>query len=223
MSERFSEQLRQKLDAVWEAQHAHPFVRALGEGTLDETRFQLWLRQNFLFLLEYARLFSLAAARAPDLDTTRWMMSMSSGILHGELLLHQSFAVELGIAPEEFEAGTRLPTTQAYTDHLLRTAALGLYTELVAALLPCVWGYAEIGQRLAGQQGDRDNRYARWIEMFSGPLADDLARHGRRILDQLARHAAPGVLGAAERAFALSSRYEWMFWEMCYKGERWPV
>jgi thiaminase/transcriptional activator TenA len=151
MSERFSEQLRRKLDAVWEAQHAHPFVRGIGDGTLEETRFQLWLRQDYLFLVEYARLFSLAAARAPDLETTRWMMGMAQGVLHSEMLLHQSFAVEFGLLPEDLEQGSKLPTTQAYTDHLLRTAALGSYLELVAALLPCVWGDAEIGQRLGKQ------------------------------------------------------------------------
>ncbi len=223
MSERFSEQLRRKLGPIWEAQHAHPFVRGIGDGTLDEARFQLWLRQDYLYLLEYARLFSLAAARAPDLETTRWMMAMAHGVLHSEMLLHQSFAVEFGITPEELESGSKLPTTQAYTDHLLRTGAQGSYLEVAAALLPCVWGYAEIGQRLAQQPGPADNRYARWVEMYSGPLADDLARQGRRVLDELARQAGAAPQAAAEQAFALSSRYEWMFWEMCYKGERWPV
>ena len=31
------------------------------------------------------------------------------------------------------------------------------------------------------------------------------------------------AVGLAEDAFGVSSRYEWMFWEMCWKGETWPV
>jgi thiaminase/transcriptional activator TenA len=223
MSERFSEQLRHKLDGVWQALHDHPFVRGVGAGTLEEARFQVWLRQDYLLLLEYARFYCLAAARAPDLETTRWGMSMAQGVLHGELLLHHSFAVEFGIAAEDLEAGGKLPTTLAYTNHLLRTAALGSYLDLVAALLPCVWVCAEVGQRLARQPAAGDNRYLSWVEMYSGPVVDDLARRGRRLLDHLARQATPAALATAEDAFALSCRYHWLFWEMCYQGERWPV
>jgi thiaminase/transcriptional activator TenA len=223
MSERFSEELRKRLDPVWQAQHDHPFVCGIGAGTLEEERFQVWLRQDYLFLLEYARFYCLAAARAPDLETTRWAMSMAHGVLHGELLLHHSFAVEFGLSAEDLEDGVKLPTTRACTNHLLRTAALGSYLELVAALLPRVWLSAEIGQRLARQPAPAENRYARWVEMYSGPVAEDLARRGRRLLDHLARQAGPAVLASAEEGFALSSRYQWLFWEMCYKGERWPV
>jgi thiaminase/transcriptional activator TenA len=223
MSGRFSEQLRRKLDAVWEAQHQHPFIRALGDGSLDPERFQVWLRQDYLFLIEYSRLFALAAARAPDAETMRWMIAAAHGVLHNEMLLHQAYAVEFGLTREELEAGAPLPTTRAYTDHLLRTAGMGAYVELAAALLPCAWGYSEIGQRLARLAGPGENRYARWINLYSGPLATDRARHGRDLLDRVALTVAPRALSLAEDAFAVSSRYEWMFWEMCWRGASWPV
>lgn len=223
MSARFSDQLRQKLDSVWEAQHQHPFVRAIADGTLDLARFEVWLRQDYLFLVEYVRLLSLGAARGPDLETTRCLQTMAHGILHNELLLHQSYAIELGLAQEDLEAGDELPTTRAYAAHLLRTAALGSYVELAAALLPGVWTPTEIAQRLMQQTPPAADRYGRWIDLYSGPVADDLVRQGRRLLDRLARAASPAALTGAEKAFALSSRYEWMFWEMCYRGERWPV
>ena len=59
------------------------------------------------------------------------------------------------------------PTTQAYTDFLVRSAALGDLGELAAALLPCMWGYAELGQRLAAGGAPADERYARWIATYS--------------------------------------------------------
>jgi thiaminase/transcriptional activator TenA len=223
MSGRFSEQLRSKLDAVWEAQHQHPFVRALGDGTLEPSRFEVWLRQDYLYLIEQARLFALAAARGPDLETMKWMGSMVHGVLHHEMLLHQAYAVEFGLTTEELEAGVKLPTTRAYTDHLLRIASMGAYIELAGALLPRVWGYAEIGQRLARQDDGPARCYGRWIDLYSGPLAADLARHGRDLLDRLAGISGPRALAQAEDAFAVSSRYEWMFQEMCWKGESWPV
>jgi thiaminase/transcriptional activator TenA len=222
MSGRFTDQLRRALDSVWEAQHQHPFVRGLGDGSLPEERFKVWLGQDYLFLIEYARLFTLGAARAPDLDTLTWMIDMAHGILHSEMVLHRAYAVEFGLEHAELESGVKLPSNRAYTDHLLRTASLGGYLDLVAALLPCVWGDAEIGQRLAGRAGE-PGRYARWVEMYSSPLAANLAARGRGLLDRLSDGASERTRRAAAETFATSSRYEWLFWEMCYKGESWPV
>jgi thiaminase/transcriptional activator TenA len=222
MTTRFSDGLRQKLDPVWQAQHRHPFIRHLGDGSLEPARFQVWLQQNYLFLIGYARLFSHGAARA-DRATMKWMVAMAHGVLHNEMLLHEAYAIEFGLARDELPSGVKLPTTRAYTDHLLRTASLGSMLELVAALLPCIWGHAEIGQRLAKEGHISENRYARWIDMYSGPVAETRASQGRELLDRLATGAGPEVLTLAEDAFATSSRYEWMFLEMCDKGECWKI
>ena len=69
MPERFTDRLRQKAAGIWEAQHQHPFVRGIGDGELDVERFKFWLRQDYVFLIEYARLLGLAAARSPDVET----------------------------------------------------------------------------------------------------------------------------------------------------------
>jgi thiaminase/transcriptional activator TenA len=221
MSGRFTDQLRRDLEPVWEGVYQHPFVRGLGDGSLDVEKFKVWLAQDYLFLIEYTRLCTLGAARAPDLDTLTWMVALAHGVLHSRMVLHGAYAVELGLEGE-LERAVKLPSNRAYTDHLLRTAALGGYLDLVAALLPRLWSYAEIGQRLARQGGDH-GRYDRWVEMYSGPLAADLAARGRALLDRLADGASDRARGAAAEAFATSSRYEWLFWQMCFKGESWPV
>jgi thiaminase/transcriptional activator TenA len=222
MATSFSDTLRQKLDPVWQELHRHPFVRALADGGLEPARFQVWLRQNYLFLIGYARLFAHAASRA-DRETMRWMVGMAHGVLHQEMLLHEAYSIEFGLSREELPAGVKLPTTRAYTDHLLRIGSLGSMVELVAALLPCLWSHAELGQQVAARTNVNDNRYSRWIGMYSGPVAAKNARQGRALLDRLGQGASPEALAAAEDAFAVSSRYEWMFLEMCDKGEGWPV
>ena len=74
--------------------------------------------------------------------------------------LHRQFAQRWGISAEELESTTTAPATDAYCDFLLRTAALGDFAELVAAVLPCMWSYSEIGSRLAaaGLTGPRGLR-----------------------------------------------------------------
>jgi thiaminase/transcriptional activator TenA len=222
MSERFTDELRRRANPIWEAQHRHPFVLGVGDGSLDVEKFNVWLRQDYLYLIEYARLFALGAARSPDLETMTWMVQMADGVLGGEMKLHRSYAVEFGISADELEAGVKLPTTQAYTDFLLRVAATGSFEELVAALLPCVWGYWEIGARLQQHQ-PADERYARWVVMYSGEVAAQLAQRARDLMDLLAAGLPERALRGAREAFLTSSRYEWRFWEMAWAGETWDA
>ena len=40
MSERFTDRLRRKADNIMDAQHQHPFVTGIGDGTLDVEKFK---------------------------------------------------------------------------------------------------------------------------------------------------------------------------------------
>lgn len=223
MGKRFTERLRQKADSIWESQHQHPFVRGIGDGTLEIERFKIWVRQDYLFLIEYARLLALAVARSPELTTMTRFAELLTAILHTEMRLHRSYAAEFGIGDEELERELKAPTTQGYTDFLLRMAAIGDFAELVAALLPCMWGFCEIGQRLAERGRPSDERYARWIDMYAAPEFAELAEWCRDLLDCLADGLPERDLRRLEEAFVTSSRYEWLFWEMAWKKEMWQV
>ena len=151
MSERFTDRLRSLADPIWQAQHFHPFVRGIGGGTVERDQFRYWVRQDYLFLIEYARLLAFAAARAPDLETMTRFAALAQETLQTEMALHRAYAADFGISARELEGEEMAPTTQAYTDFLLRSAAIGDYAELLAALLPCIWGFSEIGIELARQ------------------------------------------------------------------------
>ena len=223
MTESFSQRLRQKADAIWEAQHRHPFVRGIGDGTLDLEAFKFWVRQDYLFLIEYARVLGMAAARAPDLETMTRFAGLLDETLKVEMDLHRSYAAEFGISEPELEREEMAPATRAYTDFLARTAALGDFPELVAALTPCMWGFCEIGQRLAAGAQPADDRYRRWIEMYSAPEFAELAGWCRDLLDRLAGGLGPAEQSRLEEAFLTSSRHEYLFWEAAYRRQGWPV
>ena len=223
MAERFTERLRQKATEIWEAQHQHPFVRGIGDGTLSLERFKFWLQQDYVFLIEYARLLALAAARSPDLETITRFATLLKETVETEMSLHRAYAAEFGISREELEQELPAPTTRGYTDFLLRVAATGDFAELAAALLPCMWAFSEIGQRLAAQPTPSDQRYAKWIAMYSSREFAELAQWCRDLLDSLAAGLPERDLRRLEAAFLTSSRYEWLFWEMAWTMERWPI
>lgn len=216
-----STRFRKAADAIWEAQHAHPFVRGIGDGTLDPERFGFWLRQDYLYLIEYSRLFGAAVLRSPDLPTMTRFAELLRGIMVTEMDLHRSYVAGFGITEADLLAETKAPTCQAYTDFLLRTATTGDYAELLGALLPCLWGYSEIGMRLAERGKPEDERYRAWIEMYSSDEFTRLATWGRELTDTACHGLPEAALRRAEEAFVTSSRWELAFWEMAWSKETW--
>ena len=219
---RFTEQLREAADPIWRSQLDHPFVRGIASGDLDPKRFEHWVRQDYLFLIEYCRLFGLAAARAPDLATLVAFADLLQATARTEMDLHRGLAAEIGVGAADLEREEMAPTTRAYTDFLVRTAATGDFAELCAALLPCMWGFSEIGVSLARSARPDDPRYASWIDSYASEEFATLAGWCRDLVDGLAEGAAAPLRERMKAAFVTSSRYELAFWDMAWRLERWP-
>ncbi len=92
-----------------------------------------------MFLIEYAHLLALAAARSQDLKTLNRFATLLKETVETEMNLHRDYAAEFHISPEDLERESPAPTTRAYTDFLLRVTTMGDFAELAAALAPCVW------------------------------------------------------------------------------------
>ena len=219
----FSDDLRQQADSIWAAQHAHPFVLGIGDGSLESGKFQFWLRQDFLFLIDYARFFATATMRAPDFESMTTFARLLHEILGREMELHRSYCAEFGLTSAELEHTVKVPTTQAYTDFLLRTATTGYYAELLGALLPCIWGYSEVGTALARRGMPGEDRYRRWINVYADPEFEELVHWCRNLLDKACEGLPRDYLDRVAKAFITSSRYELAFWEMAWTQESWPV
>src|SRR6266511_1576495 len=197
-----------------ELQLAHPVVRGIGAGTLDEGRFRRWLAQDYLFLLDYVRLFALAAARAPDGETLGRLVDLAHATFHDELSLHRAYAARFGLTETALERTAKSRACAAYTDFLLRTAALASFAEMVAALLPCMWGYSELGRAMAARGLPAEPRYRQWIETYADPGFAELAGWCADLLDQAAEGLGRVHLEACERAFVTALEHELAFWDV---------
>ncbi len=216
-----TDRLRAAALPLWEAQLQHPFVRGIGDGTLEEARFRRWVLQDYGYLREYARVFAWAVARSDNLASMGWFAKVLDLTLNTEMALHRKYAARFGISPEALEAEPMWPTTRAYTDFLVRTAADGDMADLLAALLPCAWGYLVVGEALAQAPRPADARYAEWIDQYASEEFAEATAWLRSELDRVAAGATEAGLRRLEEIFVLSSRYELRFWEMCWAGESW--
>ena len=218
---KLTDQLYAAAEPIWAAQLRHPFVEGLGDGSLDEERFKRWVLQDYRYLKEFARVFAWAVAKAQDLDSMAWYAGVLDLTLNTEMALHREYAARFGLTPRDLEDEPMWPTTRAYTDFLVRTAADGDMVDLLAALLPCAWGYVHLAQELASAEPPRDQRYADWIAQYASKEFADARDWLRDELDRMAEGLSQEKRARLTEIFLVSSRYEWLFWEMCWHGERW--
>ena len=201
---------------------SHPFVTGVGDGTLPVEKFKHYVTQDYVYLIDYSRALALASARAPRLDDMSWFAGLLDETLNVEMALHRSFCQEFGISSQELEATVASPGTAAYTGFLLKTADEGSFGELVASLLPCQWGYWEIGDHLMRQGLPKQAPlYAKWIEMYSSEEFSALAHHIREMAGRIGDEAGPDEQAAMGQAYQTSVQLEHGFWDMAYHLEGW--
>jgi thiaminase/transcriptional activator TenA len=185
-----------------EEQLRHPTVAGIAKGDLDDRVFRSWLEQDYLFLLDYVRVFARLAWQAPPAHLGS-LVDLAHATFHEELSLHRSLAAEFGA---DLDTAVKGPACTAYTSFLLDAAAS--YQEGLAALYPCMWGYSTLGAILA-EDPPADPRYRGWVRTYADPAFAELTRGCARMLDE----AAPDP-GRAEDLFLRGMRHELAFWDV---------
>ena len=220
----YSDDLRSRAAPIWEREQSHPFVTGIGDGSLSLDRFRYYMRQDYVFLIDFCRAIALAVTKAPNVSDMGWFATLINETLNTEMALHVSFCADFGITEGELLATQPSPTTWAYTRHLINTAHQGSAGEIASVILPCSWGYSEIGQKLY-REGLPENQplYGRWIEMYNQPEFQELADWLRGFLDRYSSSAGAAELDAIQQTFMVSSQYEYMFWDAAWRMEDWPV
>ena len=220
---KFSEQLRKTAKTIWEANFNHPFVQEIGAGTLAEDKFIFFLKQDYLFLVEYCRFLGLILAKAPSLEEMRKLFEIINAILTVEMDLHKRVCADFGISPQELEATKPAPFNLGYTSYLLKVVYEGDIGDAMVALLPCFWGYNEIGLRLKEKGLPQHKHYKDWILTYSSPEFTALTEWCKNWVDNFALNQKSDKLKRLEEIFLNNSRWEYLFWEMAWNKADWPV
>src|SRR5438105_9686973 len=158
---------------------AHPFVRALGDGTLPAELFRSFIAQDAFFLRAFLKAYALGLARS-ETETMTSFYELMGGCLE-ELKVHRAFAAEAGI---DLRSVVPNVACRAYTDFLLRTAWHTSLGETVAAMTPCMRLYAYLGEELVPKCSQR-HPYRRWIQAYGGEEFQRLAERLEALLDRV--------------------------------------
>ena len=212
----FFAQLREAAGDDWREYVAHPFVRGLGDGTLPEAAFRHYLVQDYLFLIQFARAYGLAAYKADTLAEIRAASDGLKALVEVEMDLHCTYCAEWGLDEAALEAVDADGATLAYTSYVLERGLAGDLLDLRVALAPCVVGYGEIGARLAADPATRTdgNPYASWIRMYAGEDYQEFMRAEVAALGALAaRRGGSARFDALAATFRAATRLEAAFWQ----------
>jgi thiaminase/transcriptional activator TenA len=217
----FSRELKAKASKVWEEGYNHPFVQELGMGTLDREKFKFYLLQDYLYLLQYAKVFAIGAVKSDTEELMTRFSALQYFTLANEMNLHREYMAGFGVTREEMLAVKPSLFNSAYTANMLAAGQTGGLAEIIAVVFPCAWTYADYAKRLKKQYAAAldANPYRSWIEMYSGAEFSESFEWFYDALDELVSAMTDKQRGKIDAIFISSVEFEYLFWDMAYKRQ----
>jgi thiaminase/transcriptional activator TenA len=217
MTESLCERLRQASEPLWQALLEHRFLAELADGTLPLDRFRFYLEQDRLYLLDFARVLAIAAARSGDEAELRWFTSALHQTVEAELPENSRLLERLraDAAPDRGGSVELGPAARAYTAFLHDVAFRGSVLELTVALLPCPWSYAEIGRSYGGRVAAHPI-FSDWFAYQGSPEAQAFAREMVALVDSRTTGFEAARFESLASIFRAATRHELAFWDASY-------
>jgi len=198
----------------WSSYVDHDFVRQLSEGTLAKESFQHYLKQDYLFLIQFTRAWALSIYKSKSFEQMRHGQAGVNAMLDFEINLHIQYCKEWGIDEQTMKNVPESSANVAYTRYVLDAGMTGSLAGLYAALAPCVIGYAEIGRSLGAQTVVPNNPYQSWIDMYKDEEYQAAAKQTQDFLEELVSDATPRQAEELQHIFDTATRMEVAFWQM---------
>ena len=217
---RLSDLLRRDVEHIWIRIFNHSFVVQLYDGSLPMSKFRYYIIQDYNYLITMMRCFSLIAAKA-DPSVSAKALEIALADATTELENYKRLLGKLGLSFNDVVNTEPAPTNLAYMNYLLATCALGTPLEGLVAVLPCFWSYLEIAENLKDRLAANEvSVYREWCMTYLSNEYKNLVRDLRELVDTLwdGRDYERYL-----KLFTRSSKYEYMFWDMAYREEKWPV
>ena len=207
---------------LWEKYLDHPFIKEMGEGTLDRDKFRHYLIQDYLYLIDYAKVYSMGLIKSDNIEDIKFFNESLNGILEDESATHIDYLKGFG---EDIKTLTKYKVeleNENYTNFMKSIALTGDLQELIVAVLPCAWSYYYIAKAMKETYKDKleGNFYAKWIESYSNEEYEACAKENIEFAEKLCANVDEAKREKLKEIFIKGSLYEMAFWDMAYKERR---
>ena len=214
---------RKQAGPAWDDYVRHAFVEGLKDGSLPQKAFLHYLVQDYVFLVHFSRAWALAAVKSESLDELKVAAGTVNALVNFEMKLHVEICAEHGISEQQLFDAEEEFANLAYTRYVLDAGLNGDLIDLLAALMPCVLGYGDIGERL-GREAIDGTPYQPWIDTYAGEEFQDVCKQVGTMLDKAVTtrigenfEAAPRWQSLCQR-FNMATKLEAAFWDMGLTG-----
>lgn len=175
--------LRESNLSNWLLYTKHEFVQKLANDSLHENFFLNYLKQDYLFLIQFSKAWSLAILKSDNLEEMKIAASTVNELINFEMELHISLCEKYGISKFDLENTEEENENIAYTRYVLELGYSGDFLDLLSALAPCVLGYGEIGINLK-DSNPKISMYRKWIETYSSSEYQNVCFNVGKLIDK---------------------------------------
>lgn len=204
---------------IWSRYDTHPFVLGLGDGSLDREKFKFYMIQDYLYLIDYAKVFALGVSKAEDTETMRYFANYLHHILDVEMDIHRGYMKRLGISLSEAENTPAAPDTALYGSYMLRAAYEYGAAEIAASILACALSYEVIAKNILKKNPDAAAHvfYGEWVEGYSN--AEYAAENVKlcALTERLCEGKSEREISRIAEIFKVCSVLEERFWDMAWE------
>tara|TARA_B100000965_G_scaffold379478_1_gene375213 strand:+ start:264 stop:926 length:663 start_codon:yes stop_codon:yes gene_type:complete len=214
-----SKYLKEKNNDLWAiANCEHPFVKELGNGLLPLDKFQYYLKQDYIFLLNYCKVLAIAASKSSSESMMKRWVSLLNETLNSEMDLHRNFCHDFGISLSNLEKTVADSSTNNYCNFLINNAHQNSETFIAISLLPCQWGYQDIAQKFVKNNLKPKSFHKIWIESYSSNEYQDVTEWLKKYVDEIGKNSSKEEIEKYDELFQLGIKFEIGFWDSAWNS-----
>ena len=197
-------------------------MKGIADGSLDADKFRFYLIQDYLYLFDYARVFAIGVVKARDAQAMRAFAGYVHEILDGEMEIHRAYMKRCGISRDKAEHTPPALANLSYTSYMRAVAAEEGAAEITAAILSCALSYEKIAQHIVQKNPDAIHHpfYGQWVQGYTSASYVGGNVTLVALMERLATGYSEQQIQHLIDIFIACSRYEAMFWDMAWNGER---
>ncbi|CAI4053948.1 hypothetical protein SUVZ_16G0270 [Saccharomyces uvarum] len=210
-----------KVKPHWDTYVNHEFVKKVADGTLDRKKFRFFIEQDYLYLINYARISCIAGSKAPSLEDLEKELVIVECVRNGLTQHERRLREELGVKDPGFlKKIQRGPALRAYCRYFNDVARRGNWQELVIALNPCLMGYGSALTKISGKvTAPEGSVYREWCETYSSSWCHEAMLEGERLLNRILKTYPPEQLDTLVTIYAEVCELETNFWTAALEYE----
>ena len=192
----------------------HPFIKELAAGTLDTAIFDRYLAQDELYIGNYGcQMFELAEL-IDDPAAHEMFVEFAKEGIEGEKMMHALLIDRFGIDTQVLPS----PITADYNEHTQAAIGTGSKEIGLAAMLPCMWVYNEVGQHILSIASVEGNPYREWIQEYGNEAFTEGVNAVLKLADAYAAAADDATRQRMTEEFVAATKFEYWFWDYGYYG-----